>query len=411
MIRLNKALKVAKREYLNVVTKKSFWISTFLFPIFIFAVSFVSGYSSQQAEENLESIKDFDNETTILIFDETGEFGEDFFKDNKVFQKVKDKEAGLKEVKRNRAEALFIYPEGLFEGKSKIQIYRQHKNVIENSNYNATAQALIKQQILAELTPQQRLVYTGDIGTEVTAYKDGRKQETNFGRFVVPAFAIIVYFLMVVFGMNFLLSSVSEEKESRMMEILLTSLSPRGLLIGKLIGLIGVIFTQIGLFAFFAFAALKFGESQLPFAIPEIVLDPLQISYAVLCIVLGFLILANVMIGVGSAMPTLKEAQSFSSIFIIMAMFPLYTVGILVSNPEGDMATILSYVPITAPLILLFRNAFNVLPPIEMGLSLVVLLIQFILSMFLAVKLFEFGSLEYKEKIDFKSFWESIRKK
>jgi ABC-2 type transport system permease protein len=373
-------------------------------------ISFVSGYSSQQAEENLESVREFGNETTILIYDETEEFGKDFFENNKVFKEVSNKEVGIKEIKENKAEAFFTYPEGLLEGKSKIQIYRQHKNVIENNNYNATAQALIKQQIMSELTREQRFVYQGELETEVTAYQGGEKQNTNFGRFIVPAFAILVYFLMVVFGMNFLLSSVSEEKESRMMEILLTTISPKSLLVGKLIGLIGVIFTQIGLFALFVFLALKFGESRLPFAIPEIVLDPLQISYAILCIVLGFLILANVMIGVGSAMPTLKEAQSFSSVFMILAMFPLYIVGILISNPEGGIATILSYVPITAPLILLFRNAFNVLPPVEMGISLLVLLIQFILSVFLAVKLFEFGSLEYKEKIDFKSFWKNIRK-
>jgi ABC-2 type transport system permease protein len=204
---------------------------------------------------------------------------------------------------------------------------------------------------------------------------------------------------------------VSEEKESRMIEILLTSISSRSLLIGKLIGLLGVILTQMLLLSAFAVIGFMIVKSQIniPFSFSDLVFDPIQIVYAVLCIILGFLVLASVMVGVGSAMPSLKEAQSFSSMFMILTIFPLYFAGILVSDPDSTLAKVLSFVPITAPLVLLFRNAFNVITPLEMGLSLVALIVQLIISVYLAVKLFEIGSLEYKEKISLDRVWKVIK--
>jgi ABC-2 type transport system permease protein len=81
----------------------------------------------------------------------------------------------------------------------------------------------------------------------------------------------------------------------------------------------------------------------------------------------------------------------------------------LLTDPDSSLAKILSFVPITAPLVLLFRNAFNVLTPIEMILSLVVLFVQVVVSVYLAVNLFEIGSLEYKEKISLNRVWEVIK--
>jgi ABC-2 type transport system permease protein len=411
MINIKNIITVAKREYFTIVKKKSFWISTLLLPLAIIVIGYISGYSSQQAQKNFEEVKQFDKGTQILILDETKNLPDVFFDNSEVFIRAKDKNTAIEEVKNNQVDAFFYYPEGIFTGNNQIEIYRQNENIIENSSYNAAAISIISQSVLSDLTQEQLAVTQGSISAEVTAYENGQIKEGDFTRLIVPGLGIIIYFLMVVFGINYLLSSVSEEKESRMIEILLTSISSRSLLIGKLIGLLGVILTQMLLLSAFAVIGFMIVKSQIniPFSFSDLVFDPIQIVYAVLCIILGFLVLASVMVGVGSAMPSLKEAQSFSSMFMILTIFPLYFAGILVSDPDSTLAKVLSFVPITAPLVLLFRNAFNVITPLEMGLSLVALIVQLIISVYLAVKLFEIGSLEYKEKISLDRVWKVIK--
>jgi ABC-2 type transport system permease protein len=411
MINIQNIITVAKREYFTVVKKKSFWISTLLLPVFILVVGFVSGYSSQQAQESMEEVKEFDEGTRILVLDETGTIKEEFYKSSEVFEQIESKGDGIEEVKQANVEAFFYYPVGIFTGEEKVEVYRQNENIIENSNYNSTAVSIINQSVLSELTPKELAVSQGSISAEVIAYENGQVKEGDFTRLIVPGLGVIIYFLMVVFGMNYLLSSVSEEKESRMIEILLTSISSKSLLIGKLIGLLGVIFTQLLLLAAFALVGIVGVRNQLPIdiSLSDLLFDPIQIGFAILCVIIGFLILANVMVGVGSAMPSLKEAQSFSSIFIILTVFPMYFAGLLLTDPDSSLAKTLSFVPITAPLILLFRNAFNVLTPLEMVLALIALVVQLVVSVYLAVKLFEIGSLEYKEKISLERVWGVIR--
>ncbi len=394
-----------------VVKKKSFWLSIFLLPLFIVVVGFASNSSGQKIQEGFEEIQQFDDTVNILILDETGKLTDGFFDSSEVFQRIEDKEVGIEEVKQGNAEAFFYYPEGIFSGEGKVEVYRQNENIIENGSYNPAAVSIITQAVLSELAPEQLAVVQDSISAEVTAYEDGQIKEGDFTRLIVPGLGVIVYFLMVVFGMGYLLSSVSEEKESRMIEILLTSISSKSLLIGKLIGLLGVIFTQLLLLGGFAVVGIAIVGNQLPIdiSLSSLVFDPIQIAYALFCIIFGFLILANVMVGVGSAMPSLKEAQSLSSVFVILTIFPMYFVGVLLTDPDGSLAKVLSFVPITAPLVLLFRNAFNVLTPLEMIFSLVVLVIQLVVSVYLAVKLFEIGSLEYKEKISLDRVWSVIK--
>jgi ABC-2 type transport system permease protein len=409
MISTADIMTVAKREYTTIVRKKSFWISTLLLPLFIVVVGFISGYSSQQAQDKFENVMQFEEGFEVLILDETGNISDEFFNSSDIFRKVENKDLAIEEVKNEDADAdvFFYYPESLFTDGLNIEVYRQNESVIENSSYNSTAISIISQSILQGLTPEQSAVSQGSLSAEVYAYEDGKQVDSDFTRLIVPGLGVIIYFLMVVVGINYLLSSISEEKESRMIEILLTSISGESLLIGKLIGLLGVVFTQMVLLAAFGVTGFMFVKNQLPFSISlsDLVFDPVQIAYAVFCVISGFIVLANIMIGVGSAMPTLKEAQSFSSLFMILTIFPMYFAGILMTDPDGSLAKTLSFIPVTAPLVLLFRNAFNVIPPIERWLSMAGLLVQLVVSVYLAVRLFKIGSLEYRDKVNIKSLF------
>ena len=152
------------------------------------------------------------------------------------------------------------------------------------------------------------------------------------------------------------------------------------------------------------------GGFVLPFDLTKLQINPLQIFLAIYYLICGFLILAFTMVGVGAAMPSYREANSFSAVFIMLSIFPIYFFAFILAEPSGPLAIALSYFPYTAPMILMLRNALGVMPPLEIILSLVALPLYILGVSFLAYKMFEFGVLEYNQKVSFKAFFKSLTK-
>lgn len=397
---MNKLLLVAKREYITVVRKKSFWLSTLLLPILIVIVSLLNTFSAETAQQKFEEIQKFDKDNVLLVLDETGLIDTEAVQGEGV-EFVSTIEEGKEIVLDGGASVFFYYPQSLLEGKGKIEIYRINLNVIENNQYNSTAVALLRSSVLSTLDQTQYLILETPPGVELNVYENGEKVEEKVEDYIVPIGAFVIYFLMITSGTSYLLASVAEEKESRMMEIILTSIRSDDLIKGKLLGLIGIVVTQITLLITLGVMGLKISDASLPIDVSQISIDPVQAILSFLYAFLGFVILANIMVGVGAAMPTLKESQSFSSVFIMLAILPLYMIGFLIADPDGTLALILSYVPISSPLILLFRNGIGVLSSFEIVASIVALILQLIISYFIALKLFELGALEFGQRISF----------
>lgn len=418
---MKKSLIVAKREFIKVVRKPSFWISTLFLPIFIVVISFISGYSSAQLEERIT--QESQNANTIMILDKSGYISAQVFNDK--FIRIENEDEGIESVKEGEADALFVYSENIAQDK-QIKIYSQDKGLLLNETYNNLAGEILKNSILSDVNDIDKIsIFNSDLSYNVITYKDGEETNVSISDLLVPGISLIVYFLLTTIAVNFLLLSVSEEKENRVMEIILSTIPSKDLIFGKLIGLIGVIFTQVILLTLLSLAGLAFTSGLLGSQGSSIgsigeILGTLNISTAQLIgqIVLGviftftgFFILACTMVGVGAASPTYKEAQSLSSIFVIISIFPIYFITILISDPAGDLAKIFSFIPFTASFVLLFRNALGALTPIEIILGIVTLLLYCIIFVTLAFKLFEYGALEYNRRISIKEFFQTFTRK
>ncbi len=111
------------------------------------------------------------------------------------------------------------------------------------------------------------------------------------------------------------------------------------------------------------------------------------------------------MVGLGLAMPSYKEAASFSPIFTILSILPIYFLPLILQNPSGAVALGTSYFPFIAPLILLIRNALGELSTLEVFVSIVAMTTYVVLGLFVAFKLFELGAMEYSQKISLKKLF------
>ncbi|MBU1110290.1 ABC transporter permease [Patescibacteria group bacterium] len=402
----NTILLVAKREYIKTVRKPSFWIATLAFPILILIVSFVSGYSAQRVEEKIK--QEAKEAKLILIVDKSRIIDMQILLPP--FEQIElDKlEFGIDRVKTNEADALFVFPEDIQQSQV-ISIYAQDDGLINRGKYNDTARQLLKQSLLLGLEDANKInLFNQELKIQSTHFKDGQEISDRLEDFIVPAASVILYFVLAFLGSNFLLMSVSEEKENRVIEIILSIMSHREIIWGKIVGLLGVIFTQVIVLLILGGAIFWFSRDSLPFSIDWslIPIDPVQILISCFYIICGFLTIATAMVGVGSAMPTYKEAQSFSSFFIMLSIFPIYFAALILQEPNGPIAMVTSYFPFTAPLILLIRNALGALSLWETFVSSVILLGYVAAGFYFSFKLFEFGSLEYSQKLSLKRLFQ-----
>jgi len=405
---MNHIYLIAQREYIRTVRKPIFWISTLLLPTFIILVSFVSGYSADQAEKSIQ--EEAQNAQSILLYDPLTFIPEAFVIDP--LEKVQDIDEAKSRIIDGSADALFIIPEDITTTK-KVEVYTQDTGVMSLGKFDPVVQSLIGASVASQLDPQLQPLIGGGVTIESTYYKNGDRTEISLEKYVIPLAAFALYFLLVFMANNFLLTSVSEEKENRMIEIMFSIVERKSLIWGKIVGITLIAFTQIAVLVSATALIIYFSTSNfdIPIDLTKIVFDPVNISLYLFYILSGFLIIASVMVGVGSVMPTYKEAQSFSSIFIIASIFPMYFFSILLQEPTGTISQIVSYFPLTAPMVLAARLTLDALTATEIVVSSALVILYVIGGFYVAFKLFELGSLEYNNKVSFDSIKEYLIKK
>ena len=194
--------------------------------------------------------------------------------------------------------------------------------------------------------------------------------------------------MSVTTASTFLLQSVSEEKENRTIEILLSTVKDAELITGKVIGLGTAALIQVGIWI--GLAALGLGaiaqRLQIPLEISRIPID--HILVGILSLLIGFMIFAAIMIGIGALAPNYKDAQQYSSIFVIGSILPLYVMQIILEDIHGTLAVFLYYFPLTSPLVLVTRFCLGNLAMWEVIAGFGVLLLFTLLSIFLAARFF-----------------------
>ncbi|MFH1508842.1 MAG: ABC transporter permease [bacterium] len=393
----NKIWLVAKNEYLRLIKKPSFWVMIFLLPMLYLILGLISGSTSQSVEQKV--LSEVEGVKKVLIVDQADVINGEVLND--VYKKADNIDKAIEKVKNNEADVAIYFGSDIFTTQN-IQIHARDTSVVSRGRFNQMATSLLEQSVIKDISdPKQVEILSTQFSVEPIMYKDGVEVMQGIEAFIVPIIAVIIYFLLVFMSSNFMLSSVSEEKENRMIETVLSIVPSKQLIWGKLLGMIMVAFTQLTVLVIFGLAAVAVTENIFPFDINWSLVDVSvqQILLAIFYILAGFLFLAGIMVGVGAAMPKFREASQFSAVFIILTILPVYFATPIIAEPAGTLARIVSFTPFTAPLILLFRTSMDALPLGEAFLGAGVVIVYVFISFYLAFKLFELGSLELSKKI------------
>jgi len=207
-----------------------------------------------------------------------------------------------------------------------------------------------------------------------------------------------VLMLAIFSTSGYLMQAVVEEKENRTMEVLVTSVSPGQLMSGKVIGIIGVGLTQIIVWILFAVAFVLVGRQindlfrSLHFSINSILL-------ILIMFIPAFLTVAALMVILGVTVTDAREGQQVSGLLTMAVVIPYWLAVVIMTNPNGLLAVIMSFFPLTAPVTVSMRVMFTTIPTWQLALNLVVLVLAALSSLWLAGRAFRLGMLSYGKRL------------
>jgi ABC-2 type transport system permease protein len=390
---MNRVWRVALYEYKRNVFKKSFLLTLLSIPLLVafgVGVGFV-----------MTSLKD--NDLPVGYVDQADVFdaaipapvsGQTKPVDFIPFQ-TEDEALGSLEAKE--IQAYYVLKADYFETRHIEIVYTK------KPGDNASKQWYDFLQINLLSDQPTEIAYRIASGTDVTMRSlDGKRTMAEsgptFGN-LMPIFITLAFLALILMSSGFLIGAVTEEKENRTMEIVVTSISPLQLIGGKLLGIVAigvtllVTWTLIVVLGIFAARQMGIGWFQYLGMDWSVVLATAAIAIP------AYVLAAALMTAIGTMVTTTQEGQSISSIFVILHMIPMYVGIAFLNNPDSSLAVTLSLLPFTSLMTIAMRNLFYSVPAWQVALSICVQTVSALGAIWLASRTFRLGMLRYGQRL------------
>jgi ABC-2 type transport system permease protein len=275
---------------------------------------------------------------------------------------------------------IVIQPDYLESGS--IRYVSQDFNPMTSIDTSWVINALIQYNLLgadqARLEAYQNPIQVQYIDLAPDDVEAGIDISTSPVAFYIPYGMTMLFYVLIVTAASLMMNSVAKEKENRVMEVLMSSIKPRQLLTGKILGLGLVGLLQLVVWLGTALVLLRLGGSTLQIP-PEIQPSPAILLWGMVFFILGYMVYATIMAGVGALVGTVKEASQATFLIILPILIPLMMVGAIINQPNALLPVILSLIPFTAPNTIMTRMAVTPIPIWQLLLSISLLILTIIL--------------------------------
>jgi ABC-2 type transport system permease protein len=264
-----------------------------------------------------------------------------------------------------------------FIDTGELKVYTQEFNLISSQGQADDLRRLIDFNLLKGNMKLEKAIedpLSGMAKKNLSTTALPSRDRDNGMTFFLPYAVMMLFYIAIMGSSGLLLNSVTKEKENRILEVLMVSFDAQQLLLGKIIGLGIVGLFQVVIWAVSALTLLRLsGES---FKLPqEFQLDPSILGWGIVFFILGYLVYATLMAGVGALVPNLREASQATTIVVLPMMIPLFLISALIEAPNSLLSTILSIFPFTAPTTMMLRLAATPYVPLWQILLSIALLI------------------------------------
>ena len=435
---MHKILLIIRREYTTRVQKKSFIILTLLMPILMSALMILPGYFMSMEDEKSRTVAVYDGSSVLLGRLESTEFTKFKFNPKEEYLKIKDN------IQNSEYYALLLVAPN-FLTTSTVQ-------VISGSNIPYDLKSQIKDKIqdviekdkMAEVVRQTNIP---DLEARIKATRahinidtiklgeggEAKKSSTEIGMILGYIFGFMIYMFIFIYG-SMVMQGVMEEKQSRIVEVIISSVKPFQLMMGKIIGIAMVGLTQFAIWVILGFAILSASKSFYPgndktqqvqnvmaqgqvaaqqvaapqmdkmqevFSMIDTINFPLIIGCFLFFFIGGYLLYSSMFAAVGSAIDAQEDAQQFMMPITLPIILSIMVMMSAIKNPEGPVAFWFSMIPFTSPVVMMARIPFGV-PAWQLALSMFLLIITFVGMVWVAGKIYRTGILMYGKKPSWK---------
>ena len=398
---MNKTVNVARYEYLHHVGNKRFWISLISVPLGFTLIFILSALLSRFSFDTRPvGIVDQGN----LIQLQPDNSAKSTFFDPQIYLYVYPDEASARAaVDSSEIQGFAVLPE---DYASRYQLTYWTNKQPENGVQSLISGFISKNLMVAENIDTAVLKRITEGSSVVMQSLDGSQTSdgTGWHRIIVPIVVGVLNFIVVMSSGGYLLKALVEEKENRTIEIMLTSVPSREIMGGKIIGNLGVGLTQIAVWVLLLGVVGFFFRDKLGF-LTDINLSGGYLLISVALMILSFIFSAALMATIGAAMTSSEESQGIIGLMVLPMMFPFYFLTVFLSYPNGILARVLSFFPLSAPLALSLRMAFSSVSALEIGLVFVVIVFFTLLMFWLAGVVFKRGMLRYSKRLSLKEIF------
>ncbi len=436
-MRIDPIVTIAKREYLTRVKSKGFWVATLLLPVAMAALTILPSMIAMKTRASQR----------LAVVDEAGGYGERLAA--KLVEEEKTKPATELEPGRRRKEEtaqfkvdlvarsgeraaqraeldrkvlageidawLWLSPEGL--EKNEVEYHAESvSNFMTQSRLSDVVSEVVGEARLkaAGIDAAQVASLTHEVDLETTrVLAEGSRQEGGMAGFFLAYFLFfLLYMVTLLYGQQ-VMNGVLEEKSSRIVEVILATVRPIELLLGKLLGIGLAGLTQLAVWlttmvaltapAVLGALALVPEDTQLPQVSLVLVLHFLMLF------LLGFSLFATLYAAIGAATNNVQEAQQFAGFLVIFLVAPMFFLIPIINDPDSTLAVVLSMIPPLTPMLMMLRIAVK-MPPLWQILTAYVLTSAFIVFLiWVCARIYRIGILMYGKKPTFQELWRWIR--
>jgi ABC-2 type transport system permease protein len=446
---MNKILLILQREYLSRVRKRTFIVMTILGPVFFAAIMILPAYFAVMGDKELKKIAVADSSKIFAHILPESEYVKFIYPESKSLAIWKE------EMKSGKYDAVLFISPGVLNS-SQVVLYSLKQIPMSASNYISGSLSNIIQDIKLSnqnISPDiQKLIKSTKTDVRINTIRlteEGKEKKSIAELNMVIGYAsgFLIYMFIFLFGAQ-VMRGVIEEKTSRIVEVVVSSVKPFQLMMGKIIGIALVGLTQFALWVILTVAfvtiakqadflnkgkpnteqsaatqdLMKVNPTGASMEQPKIdnnqvndifnVLHDVNIALLLVAFVIyfigGYLLYGALFAAVGSAVDNETDTQQFMLPITVPLIFAIIVMMQTLNNPDSSLSFWLSIIPFTSPILMMARLPFGV-PPWELALSITLLVITFVFMTWFAAKIYRVGILMYGKKVNYKEIWKWVR--
>jgi ABC-2 type transport system permease protein len=392
---MNKTLLVLKHEFITILSRPSFLFALFGIPVIGALVFMLAGQLNKGSSAQ--------NILTKLISSPQTVTAEGYVDHSGIIKEIPasvlsgvlihypDETSANQALVSGKISGYYIISSDYLQS-GKITAIQSNFNPITSSDQANILEWVLQVNLLGGNTQLATLIHGPTNLQQESLSPEPQREQSNMLTFFLPYAVTMLFYIIILSSASLLLNSVTKEKQNRVIEILMVSVTPRQLLTGKIVGLglLGLLQTIIWV----GTGRILLAQSGSVFNLSNAFQLPASfLIWGVIFFLLGYAVYASLMAGLGALVPNMREASQATILVIFPLIIPIFLLSILINDPNGLLATLLSLIPFTAPIAMMLRLSAGGVPVWQTALAAVLLAATAILVVRSVARIFHAQSL------------------